>query len=133
MDQNKTENYESLDVQLDQELNPSGKEEAKESVVEKHDADDEKQEKAVCTVPDKSLRALSVGEWMLVIFAFLLPVINIVFMALWAFSSRGNVHRRNLARASLLWLVILLASYVVAMTIAGFTIMDLFKAFTGQA
>jgi len=133
MDQNKTENYESLDAQLDQELNPSGKEEAKESVVEKHDADDEKQEKAVCTVPDKSLRALSVGEWMLVIFAFLLPVINIVFMALWAFSSRGNVHRRNLARASLLWLVILLASYVVAMTIAGFTIMDLFKAFTGQA
>jgi len=133
MEQNKTENYESLDAQLDQELNPSGKEEAKESVVEKHDADDEKQEKAVCTVPDKSLRALSVGEWMLVIFAFLLPVINIVFMALWAFSSRGNVHRRNLARASLLWLVILLASYVVAMTIAGFTIMDLFKAFTGQA
>jgi len=133
MEQNKTENYESLDAQLDQELNPSGKEEAKESVVEKHDADDEKQEKAVCTVPDKSLRALSVGEWMLVIFSFLLPVINIVFMALWAFSSRGNVHRRNLARASLLWLVILLASYVVAMTIAGFTIMDLFKAFTGQA
>lgn len=71
-------------------------------------------------------RTLGVGEWMITILFFLLPVINIIMMALWAFSSRGNVHRKNFARACLLWLIILLLGYVVAMTVAGYTIFDIF-------
>ena len=63
---------------------------------------------------------------MLTILVFLIPIVNIIFMAVWAFSSKGNIHRRNLSRASLLWVIILLIAYVVAMSIAGFTIMDLF-------
>jgi len=134
MDVNKAESNEALDAQLDREMNSSGKEETENNTAGAHDIPEVKRENPSIAVSDKDLRALSVGEWMLVIFAFILPVINIVFMALWAFSSKGNVHRRNLSRASLLWMIILLASYVVAMTIAGFTFMDLIKAiFTGQA
>ena len=102
-------------------------EENKDTDMEKYDMPEEKQDKDSRTVPDRDLRVLSVGEWMLVIFAFLIPVVNIIFMAVWAFSSRGNVHRRNLARASLLWMIILLAAYAVAVTIAGFTPADLFR------
>jgi len=71
-------------------------------------------------------RVLGVGEWMITILVFLLPLVNIIMMAYWAFSADGNVNRRNLSRACLLWIIILLIAYVVAMAVAGFTIMDIF-------
>jgi len=120
-------NNELLDTKLELELGSTEREQDKDSILERTDTPEDKREKEVDTVSDKDLKTLSVGEWMLVIFVFLLPVVNIIVMAVWAFSSGGNVHRRNLSRASLLWIIILLIAYVVAMTIAGFTIFDLFK------
>ncbi|NLX76341.1 MAG: hypothetical protein GXZ01_03045 [Clostridiaceae bacterium] len=125
MDINQAENKENPDTRP--EIGDYWQEENKDTDMEKYDMPEEKQDKDSRTVPDRDLRVLSVGEWMLVIFAFLIPVVNIIFMAVWAFSSRGNVHRRNLARASLLWMIILLAAYAVAVTIAGFTPADLFR------
>lgn len=78
------------------------------------------------TVPVEDNRTFGVGEWMITILFFLLPIINIIVMAIWAFSSKGNVHRKNLSRACLLWLIILLIGYIVAMTVAGYTIFDIF-------
>lgn len=83
-------------------------------------------ERPQTVVSAENSRTLGVGEWMITLLLFLLPVINIIMMAVWAFSSRGNVHRKNFARACLLWLIILLLSYVVAMTVAGYTIFDIF-------
>ncbi|NLO40937.1 MAG: hypothetical protein GX115_15890 [Ruminiclostridium sp.] len=71
-------------------------------------------------------RTLGVGEWMVTMLFFLLPIVNIVVMAIWAFSSNGNIHRKNFSRACLLWIIILLLGYVVAMTVAGYTIFDIF-------
>lgn len=78
-------------------------------------------------MPVEDARTLGVGEWMITILFFLLPIINIVVMAIWSFSSKGNIHRKNLSRACLLWLIILLIGYVVAMTVAGYTILDIFR------
>lgn len=75
------------------------------------------------SVPQEDHRTLGVGEWMITILLFLLPIVNIVVMAVWAFSSKGNVHRK----ACLLWMIILLLGYVVAMTVAGYTIFDIFS------
>ena len=84
-------------------------------------------EKEVNTASKDETRALGIGEWMLTIFIYLIPVVNIIMMEVWAFASKGNIHRRNLSRACLLWIIILLIAYVVAMTIAGFTILDIFR------
>ena len=73
----------------------------------------------------KNTRTLGVGEWMITILLYLIPVINIIMMAIWAFSSRGNVHRRNLSRACLLWIILLLLGFVVAITVAGYSILDI--------
>jgi hypothetical protein len=78
-------------------------------------------------VPVEDTRPLGIGEWMITILFFLLPIVNIVMMALWAFSSKGNIHRKNFSRACLLWLIILLLGYIVAMTVAGYTIFDIFS------
>jgi len=77
--------------------------------------------------PDKDLKILSVGDWMVTILFYIIPVVNLIVTAIWAFSSKGNIHRRNLSRAVLLWWIILLFAYVVAMTVAGFTILDIFR------
>lgn len=116
-------NGRTLDQQLDEQLNTSlgdAPENAKPINEEKED----KKQSGEHT--DKSTRILSVGEWMLTLFFFIIPAVNIIMMAYWAFSSGGNVNRRNLSRAGLLWLIILLIAYVVAMTAAGFTPFMLF-------
>jgi len=131
MDLNKTENSsEALDKQLEKAIGAANGEE-KESTVGNVAVP---QENDTSIVPGKSTRILSVGEWMLVIFAMLIPIVNIVFMAVWAFSSDGNVHRRNFARAAMLWLIILLIACVVALSIAGFSGVNLLRnMITGQA
>jgi len=64
----------------------------------------------------------------------LLPLINIIFMALWAFTSEGNIHRRNFARAAMLWLIIILIACVVALAIAGLADINLLRGMIkGQA
>lgn len=75
--------------------------------------------------PDRN-RTLGTGEWMITLLLFLLPLVNIILMAVFAFSANGNIHRRNFARACLLWLILLLLGYAVAMTVAGYTIFDVF-------
>lgn len=72
-------------------------------------------------------RSLGVGEWMITILFFLLPGINLIMMFLWAFSSRGNVHRRNLSRACLLWAIVLLIGFIVAITVAGYSLRDILR------
>lgn len=126
MDIKQTENKELPDERLQPETVSSAKEESR-NIIEKADNATEKKDRNQRTGQDKDSKVLSVGEWMLVIFVYLIPVVNIIVTAIWAFSSNGNVHRRNLSRALLLWVIILLVAYVVAMTVAGFTIMDLFR------
>ncbi|MBP7177312.1 MAG: hypothetical protein KBA53_13990 [Thermoclostridium sp.] len=84
------------------------------------------QQNTLHDAPDN--RVLGVGEWMITLLLFLLPIVNIIVMAIWAFSSTENVHRKNFSRACLLWIIILLLGYVVAMTVAGYTIFDIFAA-----
>jgi len=134
MDINRTENSnEALDERIEQELDTAPAEEQK-NTAEKPGKTEEIIKKDESSGYDKRLKTLSVGEWMLVIFAMLLPLINIIFMALWAFTSEGNIHRRNFARAAMLWLIIILIACVVAMAIAGLADINLLRGMIkGQA
>mgnify|MGYP000845574625 CR=1 FL=1 len=126
MNRDKNDNDSLLDTRLELELAEDNKEEQVSQICQETIKPEMKKDKANSTASEKELKVLGVGDWMLTILVFLIPIVNIIFMAVWAFSSKGNIHRRNLSRASLLWVIILLIAYVVAMSIAGFTIMDLF-------
>jgi heme/copper-type cytochrome/quinol oxidase subunit 2 len=119
IDENQSTIDEQLDAQLDTESSPA---EDKSEPLNKQPV--KRQEN---TTPEKDLKILSVGDWMITILFYIIPVVNLIMMAIWAFSSRGNIHRRNLSRALLLWWIIILVAYVVAMTVAGFTILDIFR------
>ena len=45
---------------------------------------------------------LSMGEWLLTLLAAFIPCAGIILYLIWAFSSSGNLHRRNFCRAYLI-------------------------------
>lgn len=117
------ENQASIDQQTDAELNAQSFPVAPGAA----ESDRQPEKPPENKIPDRDLKILGVGDWMITILFYIIPVVNLIMTAMWAFSSRGNIHRRNLSRAVLLWWIILLFAYVIAMTVAGFTILDIFQ------
>jgi hypothetical protein len=52
----------------------------------------------------------------------LLPVINVVVLAVWSFSGRGNVHRQSFARGALIFLLVL--TLLAGLVLAWYNIMQ---------
>lgn len=61
-------------------------------------------------------QVISVGEWVLYLFLFSIPVINIIVMVIWAFGNEPNPTKKNFARASLIWIVIAIIFSLLIMT-----------------
>jgi hypothetical protein len=68
---------------------------------------------------NQDTRPMSVGEWFVTLLILALPVVNIVMYLVWAFSSVGNLNRRNYCRAVLLWLLVGLGLMLVFMLVMG--------------
>jgi Na+/H+-dicarboxylate symporter len=62
-------------------------------------------------------RLMTVGDWMITLLVLSLPLVNIVMLLVWAFSSGGNANRRNYCRATLLWFVIVATLSIIAFVV----------------
>lgn len=49
---------------------------------------------------------VSVVEWLVTMLIMLIPVVNIIMLFVWAFSSSTPVSKANWAKAQLIWMVI---------------------------
>lgn len=49
---------------------------------------------------------VSLGEWMLTLFLTFIPLVNLIALLVWAFSSSTPPSKQNWARATLLWMII---------------------------
>jgi len=49
----------------------------------------------------------SVGGFLLMLVIGIIPVVNVITLTIWSFGSRVNDDRRNLARALLIWLLLI--------------------------
>lgn len=47
---------------------------------------------------------LSLGDYMFIGLILMIPLVNIVVLLLWAFDKHGNLNRKNLAKAGLIYL-----------------------------
>jgi heme/copper-type cytochrome/quinol oxidase subunit 2 len=61
----------------------------------------------------KNREVISTGEWVLYIFLFSIPLINIIILCVWAFGSQTNPTKTNFGRAGLIWIVIWIVLYVI--------------------
>ena len=64
-------------------------------------------------------KPMSVGDWLITIINLAIPIVNIIFYLYWAFSSTGNLNRRNYCRAALVIVVIALGIFVVFAIFGG--------------
>ncbi|RLE18875.1 MAG: hypothetical protein DRJ08_06610 [Acidobacteria bacterium] len=62
-------------------------------------------------------KPMTVGDWFVTILILAIPLVNIVMYLVWAFSSTGNLNRKNFCIASLIWMLIGIA---IAILVIGF-------------
>ena len=62
---------------------------------------------------------VSTGEYVLSILLTMIPIVGFFLTLVWAFGSSTKVGKRNFARATLIWMVILFAIAVVVMISLG--------------
>ena len=53
---------------------------------------------------EKTVKDMTVGDWLITMLILIIPIVNIVMLFIWAFGSPDT--RRNYARASLIWMAI---------------------------
>ncbi|MED1785783.1 hypothetical protein P4V43_28615 [Brevibacillus fortis] len=64
-------------------------------------------------------KVMTMKDWIMVSLFMMIPIANIVLLFIWAFGSDGNLNRKNFAKASLLFMAILLGLYFVFGTITA--------------
>lgn len=56
---------------------------------------------------------MSLGDWLLVMIAGAIPCVGQILYIVWAFSSSGNINRRNYCRAALILMVVVFVLYLI--------------------
>jgi heme/copper-type cytochrome/quinol oxidase subunit 2 len=56
---------------------------------------------------------ISTGEWVLYIFLFSIPLINIIILCIWAFGNQSNPTKTHFGRAALIWIAIGIVLYII--------------------
>ena len=68
----------------------------------------------------KQYTAITLGEWMVTILITIIPIVNIVMLFVWGFSASTHPSKANWAKATLIWIAIIIGFYVlVALVILG--------------
>lgn len=62
-------------------------------------------------------REISIGDWMLTIFLLAIPVINIIMLFVWAFSGETPVSKANFAKATLIWMAIIIVLSLIGLAL----------------
>ena len=74
---------------------------------------------AMASVKTGPESADSVGSWVLALFLFFIPIVNLVYLLVLAFGSGGSATKKNWAKAGLIWLAIGLVLSVIAYSLLG--------------
>ncbi len=69
---------------------------------------------------------MSMGDWVLTILAAMIPCAGIILYIVWAFSSTGNVNRRNFCRAQLVIMAVVFVLYLVLFFVFGVAMLGIF-------
>lgn len=59
------------------------------------------------------------GAWMLTIFLASLPIVGIVMLLIWSFGSGTSPAKSNWAKATLLWMLIVIGIYLLLIVLTG--------------
>ncbi len=64
-------------------------------------------------------KPVTVGDWIITIIISAIPIVNIVMLLVWAFSSGTNPSKANWAKAYLVFIAFIIALYFVMFFVIG--------------
>ena len=67
-----------------------------------------------------AVQPVSVGDWVLTLLIMSLPLIGVIMLFVWAFSSGTHPSKANFAKASLIWIAIAVGITVLLMMMGVF-------------
>ncbi len=73
------------------------------SLLKQNEKDNEEDGKQIASSKSGMYDPLSLGDFMFIGLIILLPVVNFVVFLIWALDKHGNLNRRNLAKAGLIY------------------------------
>lgn len=65
-----------------------------------------KEEERAAKEQNENTSPLSVGSYFLMMLILLIPVVNLIFLIIWAVGKNTNVNRRNFSRAALIYVIL---------------------------
>ena len=80
------------------------------------------QDQMTAPIENPTYQPVTVGNWILSYLLISLPVVNLIMLLVWAFGGSTPISKSNWAKASLLWMLIMVGMYGVMFLIMGATI-----------
>lgn len=74
---------------------------------------------------ESRVKNLNVSDWLIIFLLMVIPVVNIVMLAIWATSSGTPPVKKVFAKAALIWLLIVIAAWAIFVLIFGLSIFSL--------
>ena len=72
-------------------------------------------------------QVVKMGEWMITYLITMIPLVGLIMMFVWAFSSNTKPSKANWAKAALLWSAIVVAIYILIAVVFGATLFNAFN------
>ncbi|HHS50800.1 MAG TPA: hypothetical protein ENN07_06760 [candidate division Zixibacteria bacterium] len=70
--------------------------------------------------PQNSLyKPVTVGDWIVTLLLMAIPIVNLILLFVWAFGSNTPISKANWAKATLIWMAIVFAIYILIFLVAG--------------
>lgn len=67
------------------------------------------------------------GDWVVTFLITAIPLVGFIMLFVWAFSGSTNPSKANWAKAALIWLVIIIAIWVLIALVFGATLLSAYR------
>jgi len=77
------------------------------------------------TVPGQyQQKEITIGEWMITLLIAAIPLVGFIMLFVWGFGQGTHPSKANWAKATLIWLAILIAFYIILFMIFGLAMLS---------
>ncbi|PIT13684.1 hypothetical protein BGI33_09460 [Snodgrassella alvi] len=73
----------------------------------------------ISTSSGNTSSVMSIGDWLITLFIFCIPLVNLIMMLVWAFGGNSNPNRANFCKAYLILMVIGIILWFALMAVFG--------------
>lgn len=75
--------------------------------------------------PAQDSTPVRTSDWFWTLFITAIPLVGLIMLLVWSFGSGNNVNKANWAKATLLWILVITAFYVMILVIFGLSFLSM--------